>query len=68
MERLRLRRDEMGPWLAAYIPGVAIGAAPAIIGVGPQVGEGMWTLGALCHMDLNLLVCIGAPPTTWIES
>ena len=35
-------RDEMGPWLYEHIPGVAIGAAHAIIGVGPQVGE--WPL------------------------
>ena len=38
-ERLRIMRDEMIPWLYDYIPGVAIGAAHAIIGVGPQVGE-----------------------------
>ena len=41
-ERVRLLRDEMIPWLAEYIPGVAIGAAHAIMGVGPQVGE--WPL------------------------
>jgi ABC-type transport system substrate-binding protein len=38
-ERVRILRDEMVPWLYEYIPGVAIGAAHAIIGVGPQVGE-----------------------------
>ncbi len=41
-ERLRIMRDEMIPWLYDYIPGVAIGATHAIIGVGPQVGE--WPL------------------------
>jgi peptide/nickel transport system substrate-binding protein len=41
-ERVRIMRDEMGPWLYDYVPGVAIGAAHAIIGVGPQVGE--WPL------------------------
>jgi peptide/nickel transport system substrate-binding protein len=41
-ERVRIMRDEMGPWLHDYIPAVAIGAAHAIIGVGPQVGE--WPL------------------------
>jgi peptide/nickel transport system substrate-binding protein len=41
-ERVRIMRDEMGPWLYDYIPGVAIGTAHAIIGVGPQVGE--WPL------------------------
>jgi peptide/nickel transport system substrate-binding protein len=41
-ERVRLMRDEMIPWLHDYVPGVAIGAAHAIIGVGPRVGE--WPL------------------------
>jgi peptide/nickel transport system substrate-binding protein len=41
-ERVRIMRDEMGPWLAEYIPGVAIGSAHAIAGVGPKVGE--WPL------------------------
>lgn len=41
-ERVRIMRDELGPWLYDYAPGVAIGAAHAIIGVGPQVGE--WPL------------------------
>ena len=41
-ERVRILRDEMIPWLYEYIPGVAIGAAHAIIGVGPRVGE--WPL------------------------
>jgi peptide/nickel transport system substrate-binding protein len=41
-ERVRIMRDEMGPWLYEYLPGVAIGAAHAIAGVGPKVGE--WPL------------------------
>jgi peptide/nickel transport system substrate-binding protein len=41
-ERVRIMRDELGPWLQDYIPGVAIGAAHAIVGVGPKVGE--WPL------------------------
>jgi len=41
-ERVRIMRDELGPWLHEYIPGVAIGAAHAIIGVGPKVGD--WPL------------------------
>jgi peptide/nickel transport system substrate-binding protein len=41
-ERVRIMRDEMGPWLYEYIPGVPIGAAHAIAGVGPKVGE--WPL------------------------
>jgi len=41
-ERVRILRDEMIPWLHDYIPGVAIGAAHAIMGVGPRVGE--WPL------------------------
>ena len=38
-ERVRIMRDEMGPWLYEYVPGVAIGAAHAIAGVGPKVGR-----------------------------
>jgi peptide/nickel transport system substrate-binding protein len=41
-ERVRIMRDEMGPWLHEYVPGVAIGAAHAIMGVGPKVGD--WPL------------------------
>ncbi|PYN82046.1 MAG: hypothetical protein DMD96_08395 [Candidatus Rokuibacteriota bacterium] len=41
-ERVRIMRDELGPWLAEHVPGVAIGAAHAIAGVGPKVGE--WPL------------------------
>jgi hypothetical protein len=40
-ERVRIMRDEMGPWLPEYVPGVAIGAAH-VAGVGPRVGE--WPL------------------------
>jgi hypothetical protein len=32
-------RDEMGPWLTEYVPGVAIGSAHAIVGLGPKVGD-----------------------------
>jgi peptide/nickel transport system substrate-binding protein len=41
-ERARVMRDELLPWLHEYVPGVAIGAAHAIAGVGPKVGE--WPL------------------------
>jgi len=40
--RARILRDEMGPWLYDYLPGVAIGATHSIAGVGPKVGE--WPL------------------------
>jgi peptide/nickel transport system substrate-binding protein len=38
-ERVRIMRDEMGPWLTEYVPGVAIGSAHAIAGLGPKVGD-----------------------------
>ena len=38
-ERVRVMRDEMGPWLTEYVPGVAIGSAHAIVGLGPKVGD-----------------------------
>jgi peptide/nickel transport system substrate-binding protein len=38
-ERVRIMRDEMGPWLTEYVPGVAIGAAHSIAGLGPKVGD-----------------------------
>jgi peptide/nickel transport system substrate-binding protein len=38
-ERVRIMRDEMGPWLTEYVPGVAIGSAHAIVGLGPKVGD-----------------------------
>jgi peptide/nickel transport system substrate-binding protein len=41
-ERTRIMRDEMGPWLAEYVPGVAIGSAHSIAGLGPKVGD--WPL------------------------
>jgi peptide/nickel transport system substrate-binding protein len=41
-ERVRIMRDEMGPWLTEYVPGVAIGSAHSIAGLGPKVGE--WPL------------------------
>jgi peptide/nickel transport system substrate-binding protein len=41
-ERTRMMRGELLPWLHEYVPGVAIGAAHAIAGVGPKVGE--WPL------------------------
>ncbi|PWU23974.1 MAG: hypothetical protein C5B48_07675 [Candidatus Rokuibacteriota bacterium] len=41
-ERVRIMRDEMEPWLSEYVPGVAIGAAHAIAGLGPKVGD--WPL------------------------
>jgi peptide/nickel transport system substrate-binding protein len=41
-ERVRIMRDEMGPFLHDYIPGVAIGAAHVIVGVGSKIGD--WPL------------------------
>ncbi|HMH49354.1 MAG TPA: ABC transporter substrate-binding protein [Candidatus Acidoferrum sp.] len=41
-ERTRIMRDEMGPWLHDFMPGIAIGATHSIAGVGPKVGE--WPL------------------------
>jgi len=38
-ERVRIMRDEVGPWLYEYIPGVAIGATHNIAGVGAKVGD-----------------------------
>ena len=49
-ERVRIMRDEMGPWLYEHVPGVAIGSAHAIAGVGPKVGE--WPLIA-GHMGFH---------------
>ena len=43
-------RDAMGPWFHEHIPGVAIGAAHAIMGVRKQVGE--WPL-ILGHMGFH---------------
>jgi peptide/nickel transport system substrate-binding protein len=41
-ERTRIMRDEMGPWLKEYLPGIPIGATHSIAGVGPKVGD--WPL------------------------
>jgi peptide/nickel transport system substrate-binding protein len=41
-ERTRIMREEMGPWLYEYMPGIAIGATHSIAGIGPKVGE--WPL------------------------
>ena len=41
-ERTRIMKTELLPWLYEYIPAVAIGAAHAIAGVGPKVGD--WPL------------------------
>jgi peptide/nickel transport system substrate-binding protein len=49
-ERVRIMRDEMGPFLSEYIPGVAIGAAHVIVGVGPKIGD--WPLIA-GHMGFH---------------
>src|SRR5262249_16434836 len=49
-ERVRVMRDEMGPWLYEHVPGVAIGATHAIAGLGPKVGE--WPLIA-GHMGFH---------------
>jgi len=53
-ERVRILRDEMGPWLTEYVPGVAIGAAHAIMGVGPQVGE--WPQGFLIKKSCEISI------------
>jgi peptide/nickel transport system substrate-binding protein len=41
-ERTSIMRNELLPWLHDYVPAVAIGAAHAIAGVGPKVGD--WPL------------------------
>jgi ABC-type transport system substrate-binding protein len=41
-ERTRIMRDELGPWLYEYMPGIAIGATHSVAGVGPKVGD--WPL------------------------
>ena len=40
--RVRLMRDELGPWLYEYVPAVNIGPVHSIVGVGARVGE--WPL------------------------
>jgi ABC-type transport system substrate-binding protein len=41
-ERTRIMKEEMGPWLYEYMPGLAIGSTHTITAVGPKVGE--WPL------------------------
>jgi peptide/nickel transport system substrate-binding protein len=49
-ERVRIMREELGPWLYEFMPAVSIGAAHSIAGVGPRVGE--WPL-IPGHMGLH---------------
>jgi len=49
-ERVRIMREELGPWLSDYAPAVSIGATHSIIGVGPKVGD--WPL-IPGHMGLH---------------
>jgi peptide/nickel transport system substrate-binding protein len=49
-ERVRIMREELGPWLYEYVPAVSIGATHSIVGVGPRVGE--WPL-IPGHMGLH---------------
>jgi hypothetical protein len=49
-ERERIMREELGPWLSAYMPAVSIGPTHAIAGVGPRVGA--WPL-IPGHMGLH---------------
>jgi hypothetical protein len=49
-ERVRIMREELGPWLYEYMPAVSIGAAHSIAAVGPRVGE--WPL-IPGHMGLH---------------
>ena len=42
VERTRIMREEMGPWLREYLPGIPIAATHSIAGVGPKVGD--WPL------------------------
>jgi peptide/nickel transport system substrate-binding protein len=41
-ERTRIMREELGPWLRDYLPGIPIAATHSIAGVGPKVGD--WPL------------------------
>src|SRR6266850_7378850 len=41
-ERVRIMREELGPWLYEYMPAVSIGPTHSIVGVGPKVGD--WPL------------------------
>ncbi len=49
-ERVRIMREELGPWLSEYVPAVSIGTTHSIIGVGPQIGD--WPL-IPGHMGLH---------------
>ncbi len=49
-ERVRIMREDLGPWLYEYIPAVSIGPTHSIVGVGPRVGE--WPLIS-GHMGLH---------------
>jgi hypothetical protein len=40
--RVRIMREELGPWLYEYMPAVSIGPTHLISAVGPRVGE--WPL------------------------
>jgi peptide/nickel transport system substrate-binding protein len=48
--RVRIMREELGPWLRQYMPAVSIGATHSIAGVGPRVGD--WPL-IPGHMGLH---------------
>src|SRR5262249_58759716 len=39
-ERVRIMREELGPWLSAYVPAVSIGSPHSIVGGGGKGGEG----------------------------
>ena len=49
-ERVRIMRQDLGPWLYEYMPAVSIGVTHSIVGVGPKVGE--WPL-IPGHMGLH---------------
>jgi ABC-type transport system substrate-binding protein len=49
-ERVRIMREELGPWLYEYVPAVSIGATHAVVGVGPRLGEWPWIPG---HIGLH---------------
>jgi peptide/nickel transport system substrate-binding protein len=48
--RTKIMREELGPWLYEYMPGVAIGATHSIAGIGSKVGD--WPL-IPGHMGLH---------------
>src|SRR5262247_2288222 len=49
-ERVRIMREELGPWLYEYMPAVSIGPTHSIVGVGPKVGDWPFIPG---HMGLH---------------